>query len=347
MFGICLRYGRNQSEAEEILQKGFIHLFSHLHQFKFEGSLEGWVRRVFVTTAINYYAKRLKFRRNVEYADDKEYSMVQEDPASALSTKELLGIIQSLPEGYRAVFNLYVFENYEHKEIAELLGISAGASKSQLNRARNFVKSRLDDGEKRYNIAYAGIMEDKDPIEESFRSALSDLEAEPPARVWESLHMQLHPLPKPAGIWGRVATFSLLADKPISFYFALSSAAIIFFVGILYFGSGGHATVRGHAYAGAERLTQGTSVLFEVADQAMPWDSVTYYRSAKVDHYGHFQFTKVDAGRYLMRVDPGGNSELASAYLPTWFDRHAAADSGRLIMINRGDVNLDAHLLKK
>ena len=147
MFGICLRYAGTKNDAEEILQIGFIRLFHNLHQFRFEGSLEGWVQRVFVTTALNYYKKHLKFNLNVELDNAHEDATMQEDSLSMMTTKELLSIIQSLPPGYRTVFSLHEIDGYAHKEIASLLGISEGTSKSQLHLARNSVKRMLQERE--------------------------------------------------------------------------------------------------------------------------------------------------------------------------------------------------------
>lgn len=144
MFGICLRYGGNEMEAEDILQTGFVRLFRCLHQFKFKGSFDGWVHRIFVTTAINYYRNNLKYIREVDLAEAIEIEAIQEDVLSAMTTKELLEIIQTLPIGCRTVFNMYVIENYGHQEIANLLGISAGTSKSQLNLAKSSIKRILE-----------------------------------------------------------------------------------------------------------------------------------------------------------------------------------------------------------
>jgi RNA polymerase sigma factor (sigma-70 family) len=143
MYGVCLRYGGNETDAEEILQLGFIRLFHNLYQFRFEGSLDGWVKRVFVTTAINYYKKQLKFKQNVELNNANEDATMQEDSLSVMTTKELLAIIQSLPTGYRTIFSMHEIEGYGHKEIADLLGISEGTSKSQLHLARHSVRRML------------------------------------------------------------------------------------------------------------------------------------------------------------------------------------------------------------
>ncbi len=143
MFGICLRYGGNTKEAEEILQIGFIKVFGKLHQFRFECSLEGWVHPIFVNTAINYCKDQLKFHQHVELKNVMEDATLQEDALSIMSAKELLSVIQQLPVGYRTIFNLYVIEAHRHDEIAQMLGISEGTSKSQLFRARAYVRNIL------------------------------------------------------------------------------------------------------------------------------------------------------------------------------------------------------------
>ena len=143
MFGICMRYGGNEREAEDILQNGFMHLFSHLHQFGFKGPLEKWVRPIFVHTAINYYFKGLKYNQFIELHSTALEVPVDEEVFSIMSTAEMLGVIQRLPLGYRTIFNMNVIDGYEHKEIANMLGISEETSKSQLSRAKNYVRRIL------------------------------------------------------------------------------------------------------------------------------------------------------------------------------------------------------------
>ncbi len=145
MMGICLRYAKNRQDAEDILQEGFIKVFNNLKNFKKEGSLEGWIKRIMVNTALLHYRKTSKFENHVDVdVADKETNDL--DLLSSLSAKELMTQIQTLPDGYRMVFNMYVIEGYQHKEIGELLGISEGTSKSQLARARkvlmNLIKKR-------------------------------------------------------------------------------------------------------------------------------------------------------------------------------------------------------------
>jgi RNA polymerase sigma-70 factor, ECF subfamily len=144
MFTVCLRYGKDRHEAEDILQEGFIKVFSSLHQFRNEGSLEGWVRRVMVTTAL----QRLRSRTPLHAVLPVEASHSSDIPGaemieSRLSTKELLLLVQSLPPVYRSVFNLYVFEGYRHKEIAAMLGVSENTSKSNLYDARQWLKEKI------------------------------------------------------------------------------------------------------------------------------------------------------------------------------------------------------------
>jgi RNA polymerase sigma-70 factor (ECF subfamily) len=143
MLGVCLRYAKNKMEAEDILQEGYIKVFKNLTSYKFEGSFEGWVRRIMVNTAINYYRASIKY---VQSLDDDELN-AKDIPSAVmndqLSTKELLKVIQELPEGYRVVFNLYAIEGYSHKEIAEILEISESTSKSQLSRARVALQNKL------------------------------------------------------------------------------------------------------------------------------------------------------------------------------------------------------------
>ncbi|MBI9033800.1 MAG: sigma-70 family RNA polymerase sigma factor [Bacteroidales bacterium] len=143
MYGVCLRYAKNEMEADDILQEGFIKVFGYLESYRNEGSLEGWIRRTMVNTAINYYRKNLKHANQLdlsglEIVNDNDISVVDK-----LSADEIIGLIQDLPEVYRVTFNMYVIEGYTHKKIAEILDISENTSKSQLLRARKLLKKRL------------------------------------------------------------------------------------------------------------------------------------------------------------------------------------------------------------
>lgn len=143
MLGVCLRYARNREEAEEVLQEGFLRVFTYINTFKGSGSLEGWIRKIMVNCALFRYRNKSTLQpviRLDSFTYDAEGEM---DIAAGLDAKELLSLVQTLPPSYRIVFNLYVFEGYKHREIAEALGISEGTSKSNLSDARVFLQKAL------------------------------------------------------------------------------------------------------------------------------------------------------------------------------------------------------------
>ena len=143
MYGVCLRYTDDRDEAEDILQNGFIKVFENIETFKASGSLEGWIRRIMVNTALNHYRQNKASRMKVEL-DSVDYMLEGNDHVDgSLNTKELLKVIQTLPAGFRAVFNMFAIEGYSHKEIAEILNISEGTSKSQYSRARVYLQKLL------------------------------------------------------------------------------------------------------------------------------------------------------------------------------------------------------------
>jgi RNA polymerase sigma factor (sigma-70 family) len=143
MYGVCLRYARNTLEADDILQEGFIKVFSFLKDFRSDGSLEGWIRRTIVNTAINYYNSKHNEYKETSIDKAASYQSVTEDILDKISTADLMHLIQELPEGYRMVFNLYIIEGYNHQEIGEMLHISENTSKSQLSRARMVLQEKL------------------------------------------------------------------------------------------------------------------------------------------------------------------------------------------------------------
>lgn len=137
MMGVCIRYSQDQEEAQDVLQMGFIKVFEKLHMYSSEGSLEGWIRKVIVNTALDNIRKNKKFNDNVELDKvDFHLQTYSESGLDSLSAADLLNIIQKMPTGFRTVFNLYAIEGYSHKEIAEQLGISVSTSKSQYSRAK-------------------------------------------------------------------------------------------------------------------------------------------------------------------------------------------------------------------
>lgn len=142
MYAVCLRYSKDSTEAEDILQDGFIKVFQHMGAFKHEGSFEGWVRRIMINTALERFRKKNPlFPVGDIYPTAK--NMKYEDIESNISADELLGLVQKLPPGYRTVFNLYAIEGYSHQEIGEMLNISVGTSKSQLARARAALQQEI------------------------------------------------------------------------------------------------------------------------------------------------------------------------------------------------------------
>ncbi len=144
MMGVCNRYARNAADAEDILQEAFIKIFDKIHQFKFQGSFEGWLRKIVVNTALKKYSLR-RYEKEVNGYEikDKDENFLEPSAYSHLTQKELMDLINSLPDGYRIVFNLYVIEGYQHDEIAEMLGIQPGTSRSQLVKARAMLQKQI------------------------------------------------------------------------------------------------------------------------------------------------------------------------------------------------------------
>lgn len=140
LFGICLKYSPNRAEAEDNLQDAFITIFSRIEQYQGKGSFEGWIKRITVNTALQKYRKKKVY----DISDESQIEDVDvEVDETSVPLDFLLKIIQELPDRYRLVFNLYVLDGYAHKEIAEMLGISDGTSKSNLARARMILKTKV------------------------------------------------------------------------------------------------------------------------------------------------------------------------------------------------------------
>ena len=134
MFGVCLRYTKQREEAEDLLQEGFIKVFQKISSYKAEGSLEGWIRRVMVNTALDHIRQQ-----KMLWTDLADVVEAGDEPTIGheIGVAELMAELQKLPTGYKTVFNLHAIEGYSHKEIGGMLGISEGTSKSQYSRARN------------------------------------------------------------------------------------------------------------------------------------------------------------------------------------------------------------------
>ena len=143
MFGICLRYAGNHDDAQDIVQDGFVKILGKIGQFRFEGSFEGWMRRIMVNTALEKYRMQCQIinindsTREIDNNSSTEFS-------GEISARELIRFVQELSPKYRTVFNLYAIEGYSHKEISEMLDISEGTSKSNLSRARAVLQEKVN-----------------------------------------------------------------------------------------------------------------------------------------------------------------------------------------------------------
>lgn len=144
MYAVCLRYASNADDAQDLLQEGFIKVFRNLDKFRREGSFEGWVRRVFVNTAIEHYRRKVNLNtigeREEQTIEDGSWNVLDD-----LAERDIIQLVQDLSPGYRSVFNMYVIEGYSHKEIGDLLNISEGTSKSQLARAKAILAKRVQE----------------------------------------------------------------------------------------------------------------------------------------------------------------------------------------------------------
>jgi RNA polymerase sigma factor (sigma-70 family) len=142
MLAVCMRYVKDMATAEDILQTGYIKVFQKVLEYRGDGSFEGWIRRIMVNTAIENYRKNLRGLNVVPIEEAFDQPATGFD-FSRLGMQDLMKVIQKLADGYRLVFNMYAIEGYAHKEIAEALGISEGASKSQLSRARAILREEI------------------------------------------------------------------------------------------------------------------------------------------------------------------------------------------------------------
>lgn len=142
MMGVCMRYAQDNMEAEDIMQEAFVKVFQYIQQFKFEGSFEGWIRRIVVNTAIRHLEKK-KINFNELEDDSPNNPKIEPHAYIHLGEEDLLKLINQLPDGYRMVFNLNVIEGYSHEEIAEMLNIQAGTSRSQLVKARKMLQGQI------------------------------------------------------------------------------------------------------------------------------------------------------------------------------------------------------------
>lgn len=144
MFGICLRYMRTREEAEDVLLDGFMKVFRDLGQFKSKGSLEGWIRKVVVNTALMHLRKKVRFNfQNIDNEVVIETMEVEPAVLQNIRTEAIIAMIQELPSGYQTIFNLYAIEGFSHQEIGEKLSIKESTSRSQYTRARRLLQALL------------------------------------------------------------------------------------------------------------------------------------------------------------------------------------------------------------
>ena len=156
MLGVCYRYTKSVADAEDVLQDGFVKVFTHLHNYRNEGELGAWIRRIMVTTALNFLKKHRNYRLDLSFSsEDALHPVTENDAEVKMSAKELAELIRQLPTGYQTIFNLHAVEGYTHVEIGKLLGISEGTSRSQYSRSRSLLiewvnKNELTDKKETY-----------------------------------------------------------------------------------------------------------------------------------------------------------------------------------------------------
>lgn len=143
MLSVCYRFAHSREDAEDMLQEGFIKVFTQIHTFQNKGAFEGWIRRIIVHTCINFLKKYKKFNENTDLAFANYLQVKEETLPSIMQAKQVVECIRLLPVGYRTVLNLYAIEGYNHKEIAEMLDIEESTSRSQYTRARVMLEAIL------------------------------------------------------------------------------------------------------------------------------------------------------------------------------------------------------------
>jgi RNA polymerase sigma factor (sigma-70 family) len=151
LFAICLKYSRNYAEAEDNLQDGFLIIFDKIHQYNFKGSFEGWIKRIMINNVLQQYRKVSFLELTTENISEEPEVEIDD----SISLEFLMKIIQELPDRYRLVFNLYVIDGYSHNDIAEMLDISTGTSKSNLSRARVILKEKIESHTAQNNLPSA------------------------------------------------------------------------------------------------------------------------------------------------------------------------------------------------
>ena len=145
MMAVCLRYGRDYDTAQDLMQEGFIKVFTAIDSYTGNGSFEGWIRRIFINTALEYLRRNDILRETVDIDDSEPMQEIDYSTVEQMSADELMELVAELPTGFRTVFNLFVVEGYNHKEIGEMLGITESTSRSQLPRAKKWLQKRISE----------------------------------------------------------------------------------------------------------------------------------------------------------------------------------------------------------
>ena len=144
MLAVCYRYTKSLMDAEDVMQEGFIKVFKNIGQFKFEGELGAWIRRIMVNTALNYLKQNRHYQSDLSFLDNGMHPISDENPDVKVMAKDLAELIRQLPTGYQTIFNLYAVEGFSHVEIGKMLGINEGTSRSQYARARGLLITWLE-----------------------------------------------------------------------------------------------------------------------------------------------------------------------------------------------------------
>ncbi|MEO6218901.1 MAG: sigma-70 family RNA polymerase sigma factor [Ginsengibacter sp.] len=139
MLGVCFRYTKGMTDAEDVLQEGFVKVFKYLHQYKSEGELGAWIRKIMVNTALNFLKTNKKYQNDLMFNEMTLHLVSTDDPQMQLEARDLSELIRQLPTGYQTIFNLHAVEGYTHVEIGAMLGITDGTSRSQYSRARTLL----------------------------------------------------------------------------------------------------------------------------------------------------------------------------------------------------------------
>ncbi len=190
-------------------------------------------------------------------------------------------------------------------------------------------------------------MQEKDTIEEYYRKAFTEFEPPPPEQAWDKIKAGIHPLEtKKGSIEGFKKGFAGFYHSR-NLYPILAAAAMVLLLIMIYFSYSNKHSIRGHAYAGEARICMGTAYLFKVYDKAKPLDTVKLIRSVLVDNNGFYQFSGIDNGHYLIRINPLAGSEITRNYIPSYYNQDSASGEAMVIRIQNEDPTFDIHLIPK